>query len=197
MSFRYAGVHTFATHRDGAACVHTDRRGHLCFFTEIQPVLEALPRTGLSPFLGRSTRLSESLLFPVRTHVKKKKSFKVRLMFSSVALLDSRSRHAAPSSTKKAAGLHEQQQSMKWKKKTKNGWFTHYARALAPLFPVQPWWFLHLGILNPCLFCVMDIWSSNLFQTGSCTVTSLGAVFFWDPTCCLLPSLFHPSPACW
>lgn len=38
--------------------------------------------------------------------------------------------------------------SSQWngKKKTKNGWFTHHTTALAPLFSVEPQWFLHLGI---------------------------------------------------
>lgn len=123
---------------------------------------------------------------------KKKKRFEVRLTISSVALLDLRSRHAAPSSTRKAAGLHEQKQSMKWKKKDQK-WVIYPSHnstcsSLLSLGGFSTW----VSILNPCLFCVTDIRSSKLFQTGSCSITSLGAVFFWDPTCCFASLSFPP-----
>lgn len=49
-----------------------------------------------------------------------------------------------------------------------------------------------VSILNPCLFCVRGFRSSKLFQTGSCSITSLGAVFFWDPTSCFASLSFPP-----
>lgn len=96
------------------ACSHTEMQLHVSnmtyVVTEIQPALWALSSTDPSPFLGWSTGLCESSLFPIRTQdkkQKKKKRFEVRLRLSLVALLDLRSRHTASSSTKNVAGFHE------------------------------------------------------------------------------------------
>lgn len=104
------------SHRDVLVCVNTNLCGHLCFFTHPQPALYTLFSTDPSPFLGWSG-LSESFLFPMRIHVKKK--IKNSLRLSSAALLDARSRHTAASSTKSMADFCVPTQWMKKKKTTK------------------------------------------------------------------------------